>query len=114
MRFAEIRVGRKRQGFVPWEMRQYFVYMLAGKRGVLYVGVTTNLPRRMQEHRTRVYPAFTARYRATRLVYYECCTEAQAAIAREKQLRSWRRAKKVALIKGNNPGWKDLCGDWFR
>ena len=68
----------------------------------------------MQEHRTRAYPGFTSRYRATRLVYYECCSEALVALAREKQLKTWRRAKKIELIKVNNPGWKDLCGDWFR
>jgi len=95
-------------------MRQYFIYILAGRRGVLYVGVTNNLPRRLQEHRTRVFPGFTSQYRVSRLVYYECCAKPQFAIAREKQLKGWRRSKKVALIKANNPGWKDLSGDWFR
>ena len=114
MRFAEFWVGRKSPGFVPWDMRQYFVYMLAGKRGVLYVGVTSNLPRRMQEHRRGRGNQFTHRYRVSRLVYCESFTRPLLAIKREKQLKSWRRANKVALIKGNNPGWKDLCGDWFR
>jgi putative endonuclease len=94
-------------------MRQYFVYILTGRRGVLYVGVTNNLPRRMQEHRTRIHSGFTAKYRVSRLVYYECCTEARVAIAREKELKGWLRSKKIALIKQANPGWKDLCGDWF-
>lgn len=95
-------------------MRQYFVYMLAGRRGVLYVGVTNNLPRRMQEHRTRATSGLTSKYRVSRLVYYECCTEVRVAIAREKELKGWLRSKKIALIKQANPGWKDLCGDWFR
>lgn len=94
-------------------MRQYFVYILAGRRGVLYVGVTNNLARRMQEHRARIFLGFTSHYRVTRLVYYETCPEPGVAIVREKQLKSWRRSKKIALIKANNPGWKDLCGDWF-
>ena len=94
-------------------MRQYFVYMLAGRRGVLYVGVTSHLPRRIQEHRARVFPGFTSQYRVTRLVYYESCSEPGVAIAREKQIKGWRRSKKIALVKSTNPGWKDLCGDWF-
>jgi putative endonuclease len=94
-------------------MRQYFVYMLAGRRGVLYVGVTNNLPRRLQEHRTRVFPGFAPKYRVSRLVYYECCSTAGVAIAREKQIKGRRRSKKIDLIKSSNPSWKDLCGDWF-
>lgn len=94
-------------------MREFYVYIMASRYGVLYTGVTGNLPRRVQQHRTAASPGFTERFRVTRLVYYEVCREPRAAIAREKEIKRWRRQKKLALIRSTNPGWKDLAKSWF-
>jgi putative endonuclease len=76
----------------------------------LYVGVTTDLPRRLAEHRAgRV--AHTAKYRINRLIYVETCETAPDAIAREKQLKGWRRSKKIFLVNRSNPDWRDLSGE---
>ena len=87
-----------------------FVYMLANRTNtVLYTGVTSNLPQRLAEHRLHLDPdSFTARYDATRLVWYEYTKDIRSAIEREKQIKSWRRAKKNALVEEMNPGWEDL------
>jgi putative endonuclease len=86
------------------------VYILTNvQRTVLYVGVTSNLDRRLNEHRFVHDPeSFAARYRCDRLVYFETTHDIRAAIAREKQLKGWRRAKKVALVESLNPEWRDL------
>ena len=89
-------------------MRTYYVYILASRSRSLYVGVTNDLTRRLAEHRAGDV-AFTARYRCSRLVYVETSTDARSAIAREKQLKDWRRAKKLALVEGMNPAWEDLA-----
>lgn len=96
---------------MPRNSRVYFVYMLSSLSGTLYVGVTNNLQRRVAEHRIGSESAFTARYRIDRLVYFECFGDVIKAIAREKQLKGWRREKKVALIKAANPAWRDLRHD---
>jgi len=88
--------------------RPYFVYMVASVSRTLYVGVTNDLARRMNEHRTKAADGFTARYNIHRLVWYEVTGNVSAAIAREKQLKGYNRAKKVALIEAENPGWNDL------
>jgi len=90
-----------------------FVYILASKSGVLYVGVTSWLDRRFIQHRARVAPGFTKRYNVSRLVYYERYGDIRTAIAREKQLKRWVRQKKVALIESVNPSWRDLAEDVF-
>ncbi len=95
----------------PVEDRAYYVYILAGKSAVLYTGVTRNLLQRLAKHRERSVPGFTARYNLTRLVHYEIFGSAGAAIAREKQIKGWLRAKKIALIESKNPEWKDLSGE---
>ena len=93
-------------------VRSYWVYILTNRRnGTLYIGVTNNLARRVWEHRQKVVPGFTQKYNLTRLVYFEETTDVRSAIAREKQLKGWLRAKKVALIEGVNPQWRDLYGD---
>jgi putative endonuclease len=93
-------------------MRQPCVYILASKRnGTLYVGVTANLARRMFEHRTDVVDGFTERYGVHRLVHVEFLETMPDAIAREKQLKWWRRAWKLDLIEKNNPTWRDLYGE---
>ncbi len=74
----------------------------------LYVGVTNNLERRVCEHKQERVPGFTAKYKITRLVYFETTTDVGAAIQREKQIKGWLRSKKVALIESVNPEWNDL------
>jgi putative endonuclease len=93
--------------------RTYFVYILASRSRSLYVGVTNDLLGRVQQHRERVVPGFTAQYRVHRLVHYESSTDIHAAIRREKQIKGWRREKKVALIEQTNPTWEDLVGKVF-
>jgi putative endonuclease len=88
--------------------RQYYVYILAGISKVLYVGVTNDLMRRVWEHKEKLVPGFTSKYNVDMLVYYEATEDVQSAISREKQVKAYRREKKVALIEGMNPGWKDL------
>ncbi|MDQ6640024.1 MAG: GIY-YIG nuclease family protein [Pseudomonadota bacterium] len=84
------------------------VYLLASRTRVLYVGVTSDLTKRMAQHKEKAFPGFTARYNVDRLVYCEETGDALAAIAREKQIKGWVRAKEVALIKAENPEWRDL------
>jgi putative endonuclease len=89
-------------------MRYYYVYILASIQRVLYIGVTNDLEKRLASHRSKQYPrSFTATYNVDRLVYTEEYTETTQAIAREKQLKGWRRGKKVRLIERENPEWLD-------
>ena len=89
--------------------RQYFVYILTNKvQSVFYTGVTNDLKRRVWEHKEKLVPGFTAKYNVTQLVYYEETSEVVSAIEREKQIKNYRREKKVALIAQMNPAWKDL------
>jgi len=94
-------------------MEKYYVYILASKSKVLYTGVTNDLCRRVLEHKLKQVPGFTARYNVNRLVYYESYSRIQDAIAREKQIKGWLRAKKVALIEADNPDWRDLSEGWY-
>jgi putative endonuclease len=80
---------------------------------VLYVGVTNDLERRVQEHKLKLVPGFTATYNCDRLVWYEEFSDASGAIETEKRLKGWRREKKVTLIEETNPQWRDLAADWF-
>ncbi len=91
--------------------RQYYVYIMTGRCGTFYVGVTNNLYRRVAEHKAGLCE-FTARYRLNRLVYFESTNDVRAAIEREKQLKPWRREKKIRLIKMLNPRFLDLAADW--
>ena len=93
-------------------MKQFYVYILASRSRRLYVGVTNNLLIRLFEHRNR-RSDFTARYRITRLVYFETCGSVRGAISREKQIKAWRRSKRVALIESDNPTWDDLAAGWL-
>lgn len=91
-------------------MKLYYVYILSSLRRVLYIGITGDLEKRLAYHRSMENPlAFTARYAVTRLVHVEEFTEVNDAIAREKQLKGWRREKKVDLIEKGNPHWVDLA-----
>ena len=90
-----------------------FVYVLASKSRVLYIGVTGDLLHRMWEHRTGAFPGFTRRYGVNQLVYYEATDNPAAAIRREKQIKGWARVKKVGMIESINPEWTDLAERWF-
>jgi putative endonuclease len=89
-------------------MKQFYAYILASNSRVLYVGMTNDLERRVGEHRAKLVPGFTARYNVTQLVWYETFPDAAQAIAAEKQIKGWTRAKKIALIEAVNPFWDDL------
>ena len=92
--------------------RRYFAYMMASRSRVLYIGMTNSMVRRNAEHKERESDSFTAKHRCTRLVWYEIYRSPTAAIAREKQLKGWTRAKKIALIEQTNSDWRDLSEDW--
>ncbi|HEY2855294.1 MAG TPA: GIY-YIG nuclease family protein [Gemmatimonadaceae bacterium] len=93
-------------------MRQFYVYVLASRSRRLYVGVTNDLERRLAEHRSGM-TTHTSRYRITRLVHFEVTENVKAAIAREKEIKAWRREKRVALIQSSNPAWDDLAEELF-
>jgi putative endonuclease len=93
-------------------MKQFYVYILASKSRVIYTGVTSNLQRRVYEHKNKLFQGFTSKYNVNRLVYYEVMPVAETAIAREKQIKGWLREKKIALIESVNPTWQDLSKDW--
>ncbi len=91
---------------------RYYVYILASKSRTLYIGVTNDLRARIFQHRSGEIGGFTSDYKVHRLVYYEQHAWIQGAIAREKQLKRWRREKKVWLVERENPTWEDLAADW--
>jgi len=96
-------------------MTGYFVYILTNKpRGTLYVGITSNLVRRIYEHREGLMPGFTKRYGLKKLVYFERYDDPNSAIQREKNVKHWSRAWKLDLITGANPQWRDLYADFTR
>ena len=96
----------------PKPMPQYFVYILTNvTRGVLYVGVTNDLVRRLGQHRSKVVPGFTKAHGLHRLVYFEVYASITEARAREHALKRWRRAWKFALIEGVNPDWRDVLSE---
>ncbi len=95
-------------------MKKSHIYITANKnRTVLYVGVTTNLVRRIYQHKTKYYKGFTARYNCDRLVYFEEFTDIKKAMTREKQLKSGNRQRKENLINSMNPEWNDLSDGWL-
>ena len=89
-----------------------YVYIVASKSRRLYIGVTSDLIRRIDEHRRKVGSKFAAKYNIDRLVYYEQYGDIRGAIEREKQLKKWRREKKVWLIERDNAEWQDLSEEW--
>jgi putative endonuclease len=89
-------------------VRTYYVYIMASRSRVLYTGVTNDLDARVAQHKGRLIPGFTSKYRVTRLVHFEEFTHVRDAIAREKQIKSWTRAKRLRLIENTNPYWTDL------
>jgi putative endonuclease len=94
-------------------MRRYYVYIMASKSRVLYVGITNDIWRRVWEHKNDVTPGFTSKYRVHRLVYFESFQYVGNAIAREKRIKGWLREKKGALIRSTNPTWEDLSEQRF-
>lgn len=93
--------------------KSYYVYILSSLNRVLYIGITSNLIKRIWEHKEGVVPGFTKRYNIKMLVYYEVYDDPEYAIKREKQLKKWRREKKLKLISSKNPEWKDLYQELF-
>ena len=92
--------------------KQYFVYFLANKNNsVIYVGVTSNLIRRVYQHKNKQVSGFTFKYNLSKLVYFEMYSDVMDAIRREKQIKAGSRSKKVELILAKNPKWADLYGD---
>ena len=89
-------------------MKEYYIYIMTNRSGTLYTGVTNNLERRIQEHKSKMIEGFSKKYNITKLVYYETTSDVNSAIAREKQIKGWKRGKKIALIESMNPDWKDL------
>jgi len=93
-------------------VKNYYFYIMANRTRMLYAGVTNSLERRVYEHKNRITPGFTSKYNLTRRVYFEVFSDIRDAIAREKQIKGWLRAKKIALIESVNPKWNDLSEEW--
>jgi putative endonuclease len=91
--------------------KQYYIYIMASRSRVIYIGMTNNLRRRVAEHQQKLVEGFTQRYNVTQLIYYEMTNDVHSALAREKELKAWLRSKKMALIESMNPAWKDLSGE---
>jgi putative endonuclease len=94
-------------------MKDWYIYIVSNHAHTLYTGMTDDLPKRVTEHKKRIFEnAFTARYTFDRLVYYEPAADQTAAALREKRIKNWPRAKRVALIQSANPNWDDLSARW--
>ncbi len=93
-------------------MRDYYVYIMSNYAGTLYVGVTNDLERRVAQHRAKLQEGFTKKYNVTSLVYYEHTNDVTCAIEREKEIKAWRRSKKLDLIHSMNTEWEDLSAGW--
>ena len=91
---------------------RFWVYIVASRSGTIYTGMSNSLDRRVFEHKHHLVPGFTAKYKCTRLVWFEEHSDVRAAITREKQIKGWLRAKKIALIEALNPRWADLAEHW--
>ena len=94
-------------------MKSFYVYIMSSKAAVLYVGITNDIKRRVYEHKNHIFEGFTDKYEVDRLVYFETKRNATSAMKREKQIKAWRREKKVKLIDSINPDWEDLSQDWY-
>jgi putative endonuclease len=93
-------------------MKSYFVYIMSNKSRRLYTGITSMLGQRVYQHKNKALPGFTARYQFDMLVYFEEYSFVMDAIAREKEIKNWRREKKLKLILTENPDWADLSAEW--
>jgi putative endonuclease len=94
-------------------MKYYYIYIMTSPSGTLYTGMTNDLKRRVYQHKHKLIEGFTEKYNVTRLAYCEETQDVQTAIAREKEIKSWRRSKKLGLIKSLNPKWQDLSDGWY-
>jgi len=92
---------------------EYWVYIVASRSGTLYIGMTNNIERRAWEHKSGEFEGFAREYHCNRLVYYEGFDDVHKAIDREKQLKGWRRSKKIALIESSNPRWAGTLAEWM-
>jgi putative endonuclease len=93
--------------------RYCYTYTVASRSLTLYIGMTSDLDKRIFEHKNKLHESFSAIYNCDRLVWFERCAHALSAIAREKQFKGWTRAKKITLIKKTNPTWVDLSEAWY-
>jgi putative endonuclease len=100
-----------RQGIPPMH-RKFWVYIIASITGTLYIGITNDLEIRVRQHKAGEIEGFSAKYHCTRLIYHESFDSVLKAIRREKQLKGWRRSKKIALIEKANPRWADIAEKW--
>jgi putative endonuclease len=91
----------------------YFTYIVASRSHTLYIGMTGDLLKRVFEHKRKIHSGFSSTYNCNRLVWFERFVSPEGAIAREKQLKGWSRAKKIALIEKANPAWSDLSEGWY-
>ena len=92
--------------------QRYYVYIMASRSRTLYIGLTSVLATRVHQHKDDLHEGFSKQYQCHRLVYFECYEDVQRAIAREKQMKRWSRAKKLFLIERDNPAWYDLSEEW--
>jgi putative endonuclease len=92
--------------------KRYFVYIMTNPSKTLYTGMTNSIRRRVREHKLKLTPGFAAKYNITRPVYFETFEDVRNAIEREKQIKAWTRAKRIALIECTNPKWDDLSRKW--
>jgi len=99
---------------IEFHVKTYDVYIMSSRSGVLYVGVTSDLVTRILQHKAKAIPGFTAKYNVDRLVWHESFQDVNEAIAREKQIKGWRREKKIALVEATNFEWCDLAEDFER
>ena len=93
---------------------RYYVYMVASRSRTLYTGLTNSIGRRIWEHKQELVPGFTKKYTVHRLVYFEVYDDVKRAIEREKEIKAWRREKKVELVNSVNPTWHDLAEAWYQ
>jgi putative endonuclease len=91
----------------------YYVYIMTNKSKTLYTGMTNDLLRRVYEHKHKLVEGFTKKYNITKLVFFDQTSDVNEAIALEKKIKRWTRAKKIALIESQNPNWLDLSQDWY-
>jgi len=94
-------------------MKNYYVYIMSSKTGTLYIGMTNDIKKRIYQHKNHLIPGFTNKYNIDRLLYVETVSDPISAISREKQIKKWRREKKIAIIDSMNPDWKDLSDGWY-
>jgi putative endonuclease len=94
-------------------VKLFYTYIMSSPGGTLYTGVTNNLLNRVLTHKLKIQVCFTQKYNVTRLVFFEEFSCIKTAIAREKEIKGWKRKKKITLIESQNPKWLDLAEDWY-